>query len=135
MTAHTSLSFLFGILVPSFVPPRHVQKYMERFPPQTSGSPFFRGNGPIFKPLECRHHMFETKEIEAFPKQFHGQSLGKKMWATTPWDIPPPRTLKSYYVQLCTTMYMHVCNECAMHQTTFIYIYICIYIYVYLSIH
>jgi hypothetical protein len=22
--------------------------------------------------------MFETKEIEAFPKQFHGQSFGKK---------------------------------------------------------
>ena len=89
--------------------------------------------------------------------------IWKKMWATTPWDIPeskpmdkkrdcvcqrlevelasrqevpPPRTLKGFpEIRRCLhTMYIHVCNECAMHQTTYI-IYTCICIYIVILHH
>jgi hypothetical protein len=46
-------------------------------------------------------------------------------------EVPPPRTLKGFpEIRRCLhTMYIHVCNECAMHQTTYIYIYM-YYIYI-----
>jgi len=80
MTAHTSLSFLLGILVPSFVPPRHVQKYVERFPPQTSGSPFFRaGMGPSSSRSNVAITCSKPRKSKLFPNNFMANHLEKNV--------------------------------------------------------
>ena len=153
----TKVSF-FGILAPSFVPPRPKNIWNANFDPfpcsfsaNAAQSVFRTGwNQPVFKALlEFRHQIFKTKEIEAFPHSFIANPESRPIiqsdcGVAATWSGTCKSSRSSTCADIarvwkygggCILLYTHVCNECVLRQTKNIYIHIHIYIYIHMFIY